>query len=602
MGFATRTCEPCWIPHWDALARQTTGTASPKGGKRRRDPARGRGQKPARRTRNGVRNLATNLVDRLRVDGADQALRLRWIGITAEDARLIREAAPHLRPEADRIVRAFYDHSASFPEWLEKVAGAGSNRARLEAAQKEYFLRVLDGRFDEEYFEHRLRVGAAHARLNIEPRWNVGNYGTYIELVFPVLARHLKGERLARTVAAFAKVFVLDISLAVETFISEGVLEKLVDIHDTLGTPLQNLGAGISQVDSATREIANAASDLARGATTQTAALETFSAEIGEISTASASVASAAAGQLAAVGSAVTATEDVRQALDSVGIASRAATERGQRALAEAREGTAAVQQTIDAMATIRATVLQTASEVEQLGKQGSQIGAIVQVIDDIAAQTNLLALNAAIEAARAGEQGRGFAVVAENVRSLAERTAVATKEIASLIAGVQSGTARAVQAMEQSMDDVEAGTDRAGAAGEALARIVESVDLVAAEIARISDASASVDASAERLTRELEQVTVLAQDCTRLADGMEAAIQRVRGAVVDTSSVAEESAAASQQVSASVEEVSAQMSEISREARSLSSSTIELGDFISRFGVLAHNSRGETFRGGRAA
>ncbi len=546
--------------------------------------------------------MAARLADRLKVDSADQALRLKWIGLTTEDARLIREAAPYIRPEADRIVRAFYDHSATFPEWQAKISGAGSTRARLEAAQKEYFLRVLEGRFDEEYFEHRLRVGAAHARLNIEPRWNVGNYGTYIELVFPVLARHLKGERLARTVAAFAKVFVLDISLAVETFISEGVLEKLVDIHDTLGSPLQNLGAGISQVDSATREIANAASEMARGATTQTAAMGTFSSEIEEIAAASASVAAAAAGQLAAVGAAVDATAAVREALHSVGAASNAATERGQAALMQAREGTGAVQNTIDAMATIRATVLQTADEVEQLGKQGSQIGAIVQVIDDIAAQTNLLALNAAIEAARAGEQGRGFAVVAENVRSLAERTAVATKEIASLIAGVQSGTSRAVRAMEQSIGDVETGAGRAEAAGEALARIVESVDLVAAEIGRITGASGSVDASAARLMSELEQVTALARQSTRLTDDMNAAIQRVRGAVVDTSTAAEASAAASQQVSASVEEVSAQMSEISREAHALSTSTTELAEFISRFGVLAHNSQGETFRGGRAA
>ncbi len=546
--------------------------------------------------------MATRLADRLKVDSADRALRLKWIGVTAEDARLIHEAAQHLRPEADRIVRAFYDYSATFPEWQAKVAGAGTTRARLEAAQQDYFLRVLEARFDEEYFEHRLRVGAAHARLNIEPRWNVGNYGTYIELVFPILARHLKGERLARTVAAFAKVFVLDISLAVETFISEGVLEKLVDIHDTLGAPLRNLGAGISEVDSATREIANAASDVARGATTQTAAMATFSSEIDEINAASASVAAAAAGQLAAVGTAVEATGAVREALTSVGVASRAATERGQAALVQAREGTDAVQHTIDAMATIRATVLQTAGEVEQLGKQGSQIGAIVQVIDDIAAQTNLLALNAAIEAARAGEQGRGFAVVAENVRSLAERTAVATKEIASLIAGVQSGTARAVRAMEQSIGDVEMGAGRAETAGEALARIVESVDLVVAEISRISDASGSVDASAARLMSELEQVTTLARESTRLAGDMKSAIQRVGGAVADTSSAAEESAAASQQVSASVEEVSAQMSEISREAQALSASTTELGDFIARFGVLAHNSQGETFRGDRAA
>jgi len=61
--------------------------------------------------------------------------------------------------------------------------------------------------------------------------------------------------------------------------------------------------------------------------------------------------------------------------------------------------------------------------------------------------QTNLLALNAAIEAARAGERGTGVAVVADEVRKLAERTTVATKQIAEMIQSIQSGTKSAVVA-----------------------------------------------------------------------------------------------------------------------------------------------------------
>ena len=105
------------------------------------------------------------------------------------------------------------------------------------------------------------------------------------------------------------------------------------------------------------------------------------------------------------------------------------------------------------------------------------RIADITGVIDGIAFQTNILALNAAVEAARAGEQGRGFAVVAGEVRTLAQRSAVAAKEIKALI--------------DESVQRVEGGTRQVDEAGSTMREVVDSVRQVATLVREISSASA---------------------------------------------------------------------------------------------------------------
>jgi methyl-accepting chemotaxis protein len=164
-------------------------------------------------------------------------------------------------------------------------------------------------------------------------------------------------------------------------------------------------------------------------------------------------------------------------------------------------------------MEKIAAVVNESATAIKELGRSSEKIGEIIGVIDDIADQTNLLALNAAIEAARAGEQGRGFAVVADEVRKLAERTTTATKEIASMIKGIQSETGNAVGSMEKGTKEVEDGKLLADKAGDALREILDGNQKLTDMIQQIATAATEQSSAAEEISKNVEQVSVTAKE-----------------------------------------------------------------------------------------
>ncbi|MCB2082417.1 MAG: hypothetical protein KDD76_07235, partial [Rickettsiales bacterium] len=142
--------------------------------------------------------------------------------------------------------------------------------------------------------------------------------------------------------------------------------------------------------------------------------------------------------------------------------------------------------------------VTQVVSAMQRIKDSSQKITDIIGVIDDIAFQTNLLALNAAVEAARAGEAGKGFAVVAAEVRSLAGRSAEASKDIKELIL--------------QSVDEVQSGSNLVSRAGETLENIQRSISDVANLISRIAASSKEQSGGIENVNAAVMQMDEMTQ------------------------------------------------------------------------------------------
>jgi methyl-accepting chemotaxis protein len=248
------------------------------------------------------------------------------------------------------------------------------------------------------------------------------------------------------------------------------------------------------------------------------------------------------------------------------------------------RDGAQTVKETILGMETIRYKVNLSADKVQEMGNRSGEIGVIVETIEDIASQTNLLALNAAIEAARAGEQGKGFAVVADEVRKLAERSSIATKEISSLVKGIQNTVSEAISTMMESAAEVEAGVGRANLAGKALDSILIVAESVYKQAEDAGNAAARVSAAATEMVEAVDAVSAVIEENSTAMDSMAENSSQLKQAVETTSSSSEENSAAVEEVSGATEEVLAQVEQVSCSAVSLMQMAQVLQKVVAQF------------------
>ncbi|MBN2297620.1 MAG: Cache 3/Cache 2 fusion domain-containing protein [Deltaproteobacteria bacterium] len=135
---------------------------------------------------------------------------------------------------------------------------------------------------------------------------------------------------------------------------------------------------------------------------------------------------------------------------------------------------------------------------MDDIYQSSGKIEEIIVTVNEVAFQTNLLALNAAVEAARAGEHGKGFAVVAEEVRSLAQKTADASKQIKVLI--------------EDTLNKINAGNDLVKLSENSLNESVSYMDELSDTMDEIASSSAEQAKGVDELNRSIVQIETITQ------------------------------------------------------------------------------------------
>jgi methyl-accepting chemotaxis protein len=266
-----------------------------------------------------------------------------------------------------------------------------------------------------------------------------------------------------------------DLSTAanVQKVAKDSIVQAVITMQQSLQKIVSDVRSGADAVVGASGQIAAGNMDLSERTERQASALEETSASMEELMS------------------------TVRQNVDNARQANTLANEASE----VVSKGGAQVAQVVDTMNAINTSA--------------RKIVDIIGVIDGIAFQTNILALNAAVEAARAGEQGRGFAVVASEVRSLAQRSAVAAKEIKTLIG--------------DSISKVEEGSQQADATGATMQDVVTSVKRVTDIMGEVTASSMEQSAGIEQVNQALVQMDQMTQQNAALVEEAAAAASSLK-------------------------------------------------------------------------
>ena len=330
----------------------------------------------------------------------------------------------------------------------------------------------------KELVELQLSVGEAEYAAS-QKRYEASRILSISLTVIGVLAGIAIGMWIIRSITRS-----LQGALTIAQSVAEGDLttEVTVDSHDEVGRlvaalkQMQGSLVGIvNEVRSGTDTIATAAGEIAAGTLDLSARTEEQASSLEETASSMEELSST-----------------VRQNADNA----RQANQMAVSAASVAGKGGQVVAQVVETMGAIDSS--------------SRKIVDIISTIDGIAFQTNILALNAAVEAARAGEQGRGFAVVASEVRNLAQRSAVAAKEIKSLI--------------DNSVQQVDTGNKLVAEAGATMTEVVDSVRRVTDIMSEIMAATQEQSAGIEQVNDAVGQMDQVTQQNAALVEQASAA------------------------------------------------------------------------------
>ena len=232
--------------------------------------------------------------------------------------------------------------------------------------------------------------------------------------------------------------------------------------------------------------------------------------------------------------------EGAASALNDIAGQAQNASESAERAIYATSQALQIVSETVHGVALSRDQIRETEKRLKRLGERSQEITLVVNIINQIAERTSVLALNAGMQAAAAGDAGRGFALVADEVKRLAESARDATRQISTLVNGIQADSGDTIRTMNETISQVVGISKLAERAGEQMEKTLSATDGLVGSVREIAATTASQARASGTLlkrahnielanTETMAQLTAQREETSRLMQYSKALVDTVK-------------------------------------------------------------------------
>jgi rsbT co-antagonist protein RsbR len=154
---------------------------------------------------------------RLKLDNREIESRRAFFELTDDDLARLASLRSFGERHSKDIVDALYDLILGHPD-SRAFFTSETMVQRVKALQREYFMGLFAGRCDNAYVEDRLRVGAAHERIGLAPKWYIGAYSRYLRLLLDRMFADFAPAEAQAAFRSIKKLVAFDMALAIDTY------------------------------------------------------------------------------------------------------------------------------------------------------------------------------------------------------------------------------------------------------------------------------------------------------------------------------------------------------------------------------------------------